>query len=151
MTTFSLKVSPTPVSGLCGRCSLCVSVAVRSAPKGQSDGCNTAVRSNLSPQLTIQLMRVMQNPGGINFRRPSVEGALLPNSKGGFETALEKTLRTTSDDSAGLEVGRAAAAAILSAREKYGENRTVHYTPGTKPSEYRPTLTQHWGSVTPFC
>jgi hypothetical protein len=54
--------------------------------------------------------------------------ALLPDSKVSFDAALEETLRTISDDSkkeAGLEVGRTAAAAILSARESDGENRTV--------------------------
>ena len=68
--------------------------------------------------------------------------ALLPASKVSFDAALEETLRKVSDDSrktAGLEVGRAAAAAILAARENDGENRTVQYTPGTKAGEYRPT------------
>ncbi len=86
--------------------------------------------------------------------------ALLPESKVSFDAALEETLRTVADDSrktAGLEVGRAAAAAILAARENDGQKRTVEYTPGTKPGEYRPTAPDfkpaalaHWGSVTPF-
>jgi membrane-associated phospholipid phosphatase len=86
--------------------------------------------------------------------------ALLPASKASFDAALEETLRTVSDDSrktAGLKLGRAVAAAILAARENDGENRTVQYTPGTKPGEYRPTppdfkpaALTHWGSVTPF-
>ncbi len=86
--------------------------------------------------------------------------ALLPASKVSFDAALEETLRKVSDDSrktAGLEVGRAAAAAILAARENDGENRTAQYTPGTKAGEYRPTppdfspaALTHWGSVTPF-
>jgi membrane-associated phospholipid phosphatase len=86
--------------------------------------------------------------------------ALLPDSKAIFDAALEETLRTVADDSrkaAGLEVGRAAAAAILAARENDGQNRTVEYTPGTKPGEYRPTAPDfkpaamaHWGSVTSF-
>ena len=86
--------------------------------------------------------------------------ALLPESKASFDAALEETLRTVSDDSsktAGLEVGRAAAAAILKARENDGQKRTVEYTPGTKPGDYRPTppdfkpaALAHWGSVTPF-
>ena len=85
---------------------------------------------------------------------------LLPNSKAIFDAALEETLRAITDDSgktAGLEVGRTAAAAILTARQNDGENRTVEYTPGTKPGDYCPTppdfkpaaLVQ-WGSVTPF-
>ena len=86
--------------------------------------------------------------------------ALLPESKVSFDAALEETLRAIADDSrkkAGLEVGRAAAAAILAARENDGENRTVEYTPGTKPGDYRPTPPDfkpaalvHWGSITPF-
>jgi membrane-associated phospholipid phosphatase len=86
--------------------------------------------------------------------------ALLPASKGSFDAALEEALRTVSDESkktAGREVGRTAAAAILAAREDDGSNRTVQYTPGTKPGEYCPTppdfapaaLTQ-WGGVKPF-
>ena len=86
--------------------------------------------------------------------------ALLPDSKASFDAALEETLRSGADDSrkaAGLEVGRSAAAAILAARENDGQKRTVEYTPGTKPGEYRPTppdfkpaaMTQ-WGSVMPF-
>src|ERR1700746_1626098 len=68
--------------------------------------------------------------------------ALLPESKVSYDAAMEETLRTVTDDSrktAGLQVGRAAAAAILKARENDGANRTVQYTPGTKPGEYRPT------------
>ena len=86
--------------------------------------------------------------------------ALLPESKVSFDAALEETLRTVADNSkktAGLEVGRAAAAAILAARKNDGQNRTVEYTPGTKPGEYRPTAPDfkpaamaHWGSVRPF-
>ena len=67
--------------------------------------------------------------------------ALLPESKVSFDAALEETLRTVADNSkktAGLEVGRAAAAAILAARKNDGQNRTVDYTPGTKPGEVPP-------------
>jgi membrane-associated phospholipid phosphatase len=86
--------------------------------------------------------------------------ALLPASKVNYDAALEETLRNVSDDmkkKAGLEVGRAAAAAILAARQNDGENRTLQYTPGSKPGDYRPTppdfgaaALTHWGSVTPF-
>jgi membrane-associated phospholipid phosphatase len=86
--------------------------------------------------------------------------ALLPDSKATFDAALEETLRSITDDSRkapGLEVGRTAAAAILTARENDGANRTVEYTPGTKPGDYCPTppdfkpaaLVQ-WASMTPF-
>jgi YHS domain-containing protein/membrane-associated phospholipid phosphatase len=86
--------------------------------------------------------------------------ALLPESKVSYDAAMEETLRTVTDDSrktAGLQVGRAAAAAILKARENDGANRTVQYTPGTKPGEYCPTppdftpaFKPNWGSLTPF-
>ena len=86
--------------------------------------------------------------------------ALLPDSKASFDAALEETLRSGADDSrkaAGLEVGRSAAAAILAARENDGQKRTVEYTPGTKPGEYRatppdfkPAAMAQWGSVMPF-
>ena len=86
--------------------------------------------------------------------------ALLPESKATFDAALEETLRAITDDSrrgAGLEVGRTAAAAILTAREDDGANRTVEYTPGTKPGDYCPTppdfkpaFLVQWASVTPF-
>jgi membrane-associated phospholipid phosphatase len=86
--------------------------------------------------------------------------ALLPDSKATFDAALEETLRSITDDSRkapGLEVGRTAATAILTARENDGANRTVEYTPGTKPGDYCPTppdfkpaaLVQ-WASMTPF-
>ena len=54
--------------------------------------------------------------------------ALLPDSKAIFDAALEETLRAITDHSrrtAGLEVGRPAAAAILTARQNDGEDRTV--------------------------
>ena len=86
--------------------------------------------------------------------------ALLPESKVSYDAAMEETLRTVPDDSrktAGLQVGRAAAAAILKARENDGANQTVQYVPGTKPGEYCPTppdftpaFKPNWGSVTPF-
>jgi membrane-associated phospholipid phosphatase len=86
--------------------------------------------------------------------------ALLPDSKVSCDAAMEETLRTVSDDSrktGGLQVGRAAAVAILKARENDGASQTVQYTPGTKPGEYRPTPPDfkpaaqvHWGTVKPF-
>src|SRR6516165_3182880 len=120
-----------------------------------------AVESRYEPYLP----RTSQAPGAsvevaIASAAHSTLAALLPESKVTFDAAMEETLRTVSDDSkktTGLEVGRAAAAAILAARENDGENRTVQYTPGTKPGDYRPTppefkpaALRHWGSVTPF-
>jgi len=72
--------------------------------------------------------------------------ALLPDSKVVCDAAMEEMLRTIADDArktAGLQVGRAAAIAILKARENDGASRTVQYTPGTKPGEYLPTLRRH--------
>ena len=63
--------------------------------------------------------------------------ALLPDSKATFDAALEEALRAIADDSrrgSGLEVGRTAAAAILTARENDGANRTVEYTPVRSPA-----------------
>ena len=86
--------------------------------------------------------------------------ALLPDSKVSFDAALEETLRSVTDESkkaAGLKIGRAAATAILAARENDGENQTVEYIPGTKPGDYCPTppdfkpaFVPHWGSIRPF-
>ena len=86
--------------------------------------------------------------------------ALLPDSKVSFDAALEETLRSVTDESkkaAGLKIGRAAATAILAARENDGENQTVEYIPGTKPGDYCPTppdfkpaFVPHWGNIRPF-
>jgi hypothetical protein len=120
----------------------------------------------IEPRYDPYLPRTSQLPAGASVEA-AIAGAahetlvaLLPESKASFDAALEETLRTVSDDSsktAGLAVGRAAAAAILKARENDGQKRTVEYTSGTKPGDYRPTppdfkpaaLVQ-WGSVTPF-
>ena len=86
--------------------------------------------------------------------------ALLPDSRVSFDAALEETLRSVTDESkktAGLKIGRAAATAILAARQNDGENRTVEYVPGTKPGDYCPTppdfkpaFVPHWGNIRPF-
>ncbi|MGA7393134.1 MAG: hypothetical protein WBW78_10795 [Terrimicrobiaceae bacterium] len=58
---------------------------------------------------------------------------MLPDSKVSFDAALEETLRSVTDQSkkaAGLKIGRAAARAILAARENDGENQTVELHPG---------------------
>jgi PAP2 superfamily len=120
----------------------------------------------IEPRYDPYLPRTSQPPAGASVEA-AIGGAahetlvaLLPESKARFDAALEETLRTVSEDSsktAGLAVGRAAAAAMLKARENDGQKRTVEYTPGTKAGGYRPTppdfkpaaLVQ-WGSVTPF-
>jgi hypothetical protein len=85
---------------------------------------------------------------------------VFPAAKSTFDTAMEEALRIVPDNSqkaAGLEIGRMCAKTILEARENDGANRTVQYTPGTKPGEYYPTppdftpaFCPHWGNITPF-
>jgi membrane-associated phospholipid phosphatase len=120
----------------------------------------------LEPRYEPYLPRTSPAPAGASLEA-AIAGAahatlvaLLPDSKVGFDAALEETLRTVAEDSrktSGLEVGRAAAAAILAARQEDGEKRTVEYAPGMKPGEYCPTppdfkpaFVPHWGSITPF-
>jgi hypothetical protein len=85
---------------------------------------------------------------------------LMPKAKSQFDAALDEALRAIQNGkakTAGLELGRKAATAILSARRNDGANRTVAREPGNKPGEYRPTppdftpaWSAHWGEVTPF-
>jgi membrane-associated phospholipid phosphatase len=86
--------------------------------------------------------------------------ALIPAGKESFDIAFEKSLGQVPDGprkEAGVEIGRAAAAAILAVRETDGANRTVEYTAGTEPGQYCPTppdftpaFMSHWGKITPF-
>jgi len=79
-------------------------------------------------------------------------------------TALDKTMKKTlaaipegNAKSAGIELGRSAAAAILALRKDDGSTLTLDYKPGAKPGDYRPTPPDftpawmtHWGRVKPF-
>jgi membrane-associated phospholipid phosphatase len=86
--------------------------------------------------------------------------ALIPAGKESFDIAFEKSLGQVPDSprkEAGVEIGRAAAAAILAVRETDGANRTIEYTAGTEPGQYCPTppdftpaFMSHWGKITPF-
>ena len=86
--------------------------------------------------------------------------ALLPAGKESFDIAFEESLGRVPESprkEAGVEIGRAAAAAVLAARENDGANRTIEYTPGTEPGKYCPTppdftpaFMSHWGKITPF-
>ena len=86
--------------------------------------------------------------------------ALLPAGKESFDIAFEESLGRVPESprkEAGVEIGRAAATAILAARESDGAKRTVEYTPGTEPGQYCPTppdftpaFMSHWGKITPF-
>jgi hypothetical protein len=85
---------------------------------------------------------------------------LLPSCK----TALDKTMTEAlaaipegDAKSAGLELGRSAAAAILALLKDDGSALTIDYKPGTKPGDYQPTppdftpaFAAHWGRVKPF-
>ena len=86
--------------------------------------------------------------------------ALLPAGKKSLDDALEESLGRVPESprkTVGLEIGRAAAAAILAARESDGANRAIEYTPGTEPGQYCPTppdftpaFMSHWGKIAPF-
>jgi len=85
---------------------------------------------------------------------------LIPSSR----TALDKTMKEAlaaipegDAKSAGIELGRSAAAAILALRKDDGSAMTLDYKPGTKPGDYQPTPPDftpawmtHWGRVKPF-
>jgi PAP2 superfamily protein len=85
---------------------------------------------------------------------------LLPSSRAALDAALKESLAAIPDGdakTAGIEVGRGAAAAILAARRKDGSDQPIDVPPGTKPGEYRPTPPDftpawmgHWGQVKPF-
>jgi hypothetical protein len=77
---------------------------------------------------------------------------LMPARKADFDAALAAV-----KDRSGLQVGRQAAAAILAKRRDDGAHRTVAYTPGSKPGNYRPTPPEftpaafvQWGQIRPF-
>ena len=85
---------------------------------------------------------------------------LIPSCR----TALDKTMKEAlaaipegDAKSAGIELGRSAAAAILALRKDDGSTLTLDYKPGAKPGDYRPTPPDftpawmtHWGRVKPF-
>jgi hypothetical protein len=85
---------------------------------------------------------------------------LFPARTAFFDAALNGSLALVADPAArdaGAATGRAAAAAMIAARQNDGADTTVPYTPGTDPGDYqltppgfRPVLDPHWGSVTPF-
>ncbi len=85
---------------------------------------------------------------------------LIPSSKTALDATLKEALAAIPEGdakSAGIEIGRGAAAAILALRKDDGSAMTMDYKPGTKPGDYRPTPPDftpawmcHWGRVKPF-
>jgi len=85
---------------------------------------------------------------------------LMPARKRDFDAALAGALAQIEDKqaaSAGIRVGQEVAAAVLALRRDDGASRTVAYTPGKKPGDYRPTppdftpaALAQWGAVRPF-
>jgi PAP2 superfamily len=85
---------------------------------------------------------------------------LLPSCKTALDKTMKEALAAIPDGdakSAGLELGRSAAAAILALRKDDGSALTLEYKPGTKPGDYQPTppdftpaFASHWGRVKPF-
>jgi hypothetical protein len=85
---------------------------------------------------------------------------LLPSRRTALDSTLKEALAAIPDGdakSAGIEVGRSAAAAILALRKDDGSAATLDYRPGTKPGDYQPTPPDftpawmtHWGRVKPF-
>jgi hypothetical protein len=86
--------------------------------------------------------------------------ALFPAGREAFDAALRDALggiENGSARSAGVAVGRQAAARALAARRNDGSGATVRYEPGRAPGAYRPTppdftpaFMAHWGRITPF-
>jgi hypothetical protein len=86
--------------------------------------------------------------------------ALFPKAEPAFAAALAESLVRVPDGEAkrrGVELGRTVARDLLAERADDGADRTVAYTAGTMPGEYRPTppdltpafMTQ-WGGIRPF-
>jgi hypothetical protein len=76
--------------------------------------------------------------------------ALLPAGKESFDDALDESLRRVPENprkTAGVEIGRAAAAAILAARENDGANRPIEYTPGHRARAVLPNPAGFYAGV----
>jgi hypothetical protein len=68
--------------------------------------------------------------------------ARIPNQKASLDAALASALAAIPDGRAkadGMETGRAAAAAIVTRRDKNGAHDVTPYTPGQGPGVWRPT------------
>lgn len=86
--------------------------------------------------------------------------ALYPSQQAALDTTYTNYLNKLGDGpdvTAGIDVGRKAAACILARRSADGSSNVVSYTPGTAPGDWQPTpplfhaaLDPGWGKVTPF-
>ncbi len=86
----------------------------------------------------------------------------FPAQKASFDSAFNAEINTKSNGSAttaGIEIGRASAAAIIEKRSQDGSDPDISYPGPAHPGigEYRPTpgafkpgIDQQWGKVTPF-
>jgi len=67
-----------------------------------------------------------------------------------FNDSLNKINRTSDAKSAGIEVGEAAAAALIAARAGDGLEANVPYTPGSGPGVWQPTPPKFGPALTPW-
>jgi hypothetical protein len=85
---------------------------------------------------------------------------IFPSERARFEEALANSLAQVPDGSektAGIRLGEIVAAQIIAWRKDDGSQRSVTYTPGAQPGQWRPTppdfrpaLLPQWSSVAPF-
>lgn len=86
--------------------------------------------------------------------------ALYPEAKSALDKALDISLKSIEDGKAednGIQLGKAAAAAILKARQSDHAGDSVAHDPSTAPGKWRETAPgfaaaaePHWATVTPF-
>ncbi len=85
---------------------------------------------------------------------------LFPAARDVFDSELREALSAIAEGparSAGVDVGRQAAARTLAARRDDGATRSVPFRPGREPGAYRPTppdftpaIMTQWGTLAPF-
>jgi len=85
---------------------------------------------------------------------------LFPGARDIFEVELREALSAIAEGaarSAGVDLGRQAAARTLASRRDDGASRSVPFRPGREPGAYRPTppdftpaIMTQWGTLTPF-
>src|SRR5215470_1018353 len=82
--------------------------------------------------------------------------AVIPDQKGAFDTALDRSLAEVSDEKArtnGIALGRRVAAAVIALRASDGADAPSLYRPVTAPGVYVPTSLPvgfTWGRVKPW-
>jgi hypothetical protein len=85
---------------------------------------------------------------------------LYPDERDRLEDARAQSLAQVATGvakTAGIQLGNVVATRVIDWRRDDGSERTVPYTPGTQPGQWRPTLPEyqpallpHWGTVAPF-